>query len=380
MAIVSFDKCECPISLDTIVCARCGGTLPTATMGLISNIEPEIQRWFYELDSESRLNTSLGMYMAMDRQARRGIPVTTVVQEAVREIGSDLNDFREQVHRMVVDEFNDLKGANENSIRQIVDFLKAQVEMMLREIKSLVEQGKSVADIESRVREATATLQSYLTSIRLPSVKGEEGEANVVRDLQDAFLGSSCVRIEPIGGADATDAVVKFCNGDIEIGRSLVEVKSRKTWSSDFLIQVRDDMKRYNAALSLLAMDKLPKTAKARGFHVDIGKGIIITAPPELVVPTVTMFYEICSASDTLQGRTLDFRSVLDDEDLAYYVNDNMKILDDCKKISDIAEHSATKIKEHIANINSRLQENNRKVAKLLSKFSERPQEPHSDE
>jgi hypothetical protein len=44
-----------------------------------------------------------------------------------------------------------------------------------------------------------------------------------------------------------------------------------------------------------------------------------------------------------------------------------MKILEDCKKISDIAEDSARKIKEHTTIIASRLQQNNRKIAERLS-------------
>jgi len=369
MAVVSLSMCTCPVSLDTIVCAKCGGMLP-APSGVLSRIDLGIQQWFYDLDSESRLNSSLAMYMAIDRQIRQGAPITAAVQQAVKEIGTGLDGLREEIERRLTERFNELRGENESSTRLLREAVVQQVESIVREIRSLSEQGKSIAEIETRVREAAGALQTYLTAIRLPGVKGEEGEANVLRDLLDAFLGQPCIRIEPIGGADATDAIAKFYHGEIEIGRSLVEVKARKTWSSEYIEQVRDDMKRYNVALAVLAVDKLPKTAKARGFHIDMEVGVVITTPPELVVPTITMFYEIYAASYRLQKRTFDLESVAADRDLVYYINDNMKILEDCKKISDVMDDSTKKIKEHLAAVSSRLQGNNGKIAQLLSNFS----------
>jgi hypothetical protein len=216
----------------------------------------------------------------------------------------------------------------------------------------------------------TLALQNYLTAMRLPGVKGEEGETNVLHDLQDAFLGNSNIRIESIGGANATDVVVNFYHEGIEVGRSLVEVKSRKSWSNEYVVQVRDDMKRYNAPVAILAVDKLPKIAKSRGFHVDIGIGIVVTAPPELVVPTITMFYQICVASHAMNKRAFDWGSVVADRNLSYYINDNMKVLEDCKRISDVVDDSAREIKERTASISSRLQANNRKIAGILAKFN----------
>jgi len=374
LATVGLSKCSCSPSLDALVCARCGGVLPTLS-GVSSRIDLEIQQWFYDLDFESRLNSSLAMYMAIDRQVRQGMPVTVAVQQAVKEIGSDLTGLREQIEQGLAERFDELRDQHATSVGQMREILSRQVELMLTEIKTLVDQGKSVAEIEGRVREATLTLQNYMTAMRLPGVKGEEGETNVIRDLQDAFMGQSDVRIEPVGGADATDAVLRFFHGEIEIGRSLVEVKSRKTWSNDYVDQVRNDMKRYNTPLAMLAVDKLPKTAKSKRFHVDIGRGVVITAAPELVVPTMTMFYQIHAASYAQQKRALNFQSLATDRDLVFCVNDNMKILDDCKKISDVADDSAKKIKEHVTSISSRLHENNRKIAELLTKFPNAAQE-----
>lgn len=57
MVVISLSMCTCPVSPDTIVCAKCGG-MPPAPSKVLSKIDLEIRQWFYDLDSESRLNSS----------------------------------------------------------------------------------------------------------------------------------------------------------------------------------------------------------------------------------------------------------------------------------------------------------------------------------
>lgn len=369
MAILNVAACTCPASFDVVACAKCGGRLLPPSQ-IFSKIDMPVQQWFYDLDSESRLNATLGTYMAIDRQIRQGVSLTAAVQHATKEIGLEVSGMAEEVEHELAKRFDELRSENERFTKLLREAIVQQVKSLIGEVKLLSGQGKSIAEIETRIREATGALQTFLTAMRLPGVKGEEGEINVLRDLQDAFLGQSCVRIEPIGGGDATDVIVSFSCGEIEVGRSLVEVKSRKTWSSEYIDQVRNDMRRYNTAFAVLVVEKLPKNAKAKGFHVDTGVGIVITTRPDLVVPTITMFYEIHASCYAQQKRTLGMESVAADKDLVYYLNDNMKILDDCRKISDIADDSAKKIKEHVANISSRLQQNNGKIGQILSRLS----------
>ena len=368
--LVTITRCTCPSSDDVIICSKCGGAVLQPT-DLLTKLDSPTKQWLIQLDNESTLEPTLATYMAMDRQMRQGVPIAAAVNQATQQIGLELNDFRGQIERSVSDALSNLKDANVESTSQIRDVLRAQIETMVTEIKTLVEQGKSVKDVEARVKEVTLALQNYLTTIKLPGIKGEIGEINAIQDLQDAFLGQSGIVIDAIGGSDATDVLIKFLfDGNIEIGRCLVEIKSRKTWSNDFIDQVREDMKRYNAPFAALVVDKLPRNAKGKNFHIDTARGLIITTPAELVVPTVTMFYEIHANSYKLQNRTLSLESLASDRDLLFYLEDNMKILEDCKKISDQAEDSAKKIKAYTTNIASRLQENNRALAQILSKFS----------
>jgi len=367
LAIAGLKTCDCGISLEAIICARCGGSLP-AYSGVLSKIDLGIQQWFHDLDSESRLNQTLSMYMAIDRQVRQGAPVTAAVQLATEQIMQEFAGMEEKIEQALMEKLDSLTGLNQSTIKQIGDTLNLGLQSVVAQIMALVEQGKSAGEIESSVKEAAGALQSYVIALKLPGVRGEEGERSVLSEVEAAFLGQTCIKVEPLGGADATDAIVAFYQGQVEIGRCLIEVKSRRNWSNDYLSQTRADMKRYNAAFAILAVEKLPRVAKLRGYHIDAAEGMVITTTAEFVTPTVTMFYEIHSASYKLQKKKLDLTSLSTDRDLTYYIDDNMRILEDCKKISDEASDSSRKIKEHANNIGSRLQDNNRKIAKVLSK------------
>jgi len=364
-AFVELKTCSCHFSIDTLTCGNCGGLLPPS--GIFSKISISTQEWFHELDSESRLNETLAVYMAIDRQVRQGAPVTAAVQLATKQIALEFAGMEDKVQRTITEKLDNMSGLNQEAVKHIGYTLGQGLQGIVAQITTLVEQGKSASEIEASVRQAAGALQSYVLSLKLPGVQGDEGEKSVLRELEDAFLGQTCIKVEPLGGTDATDALVKFRHGGVEIGHSLVEVKSRKNWSNDFLDQTRADMKRYNAAFAILVVNKLPRTARTRGYHVDAGEGLVITTTSDLVTPTLTMFYEIHAASYKLQKKALDLVTLSADRDLTYHINDNMKILEDCKKISDIAEDSARKSKEHTTIIASRLQKNNRKIAERLS-------------
>jgi hypothetical protein len=361
---VSLAICSCPSSLDALVCAKCGGTISTNTM--LSRVERGTLQWLSELNSEGRLNSALANYASIDRQIRHGISSTSMIQ-TLRQTIAGPGGLSEEIENKISRRFAELRCENENSTKLLRELVAEQVGAIVGEVRGLVEQGKSITDIESRIREATGALQTYLTAIRIPAVKGEEGEVNILRDLQEAFMGQTCFKIQPMGGPDATDAIIHFHQAGIEIGSCLIESKSRNSWSNDFIEQVRSDMKRYNLPLTILVVNRLPKFAKGRRFSVAAECGLIVITEPEMVVPTVSMYYEISSSAYNIQNKKLDLRSLITEHDLSHYVNDNMKILEDCKKISDIADDSVRKIKEQLTNIALRLRENNQKIAGILS-------------
>jgi hypothetical protein len=339
----------------------------------LSKLEPDNWAWILEIDAERRLNSTLGTFRAIDRQYRAGIPVAAAVSQAVKEINSGISEIKKEVIKGMLERFSEMQVQNQSEATQLREIIREvvtqQTQDVMSKVKFLQEQGKSVAEIHGLLREAVGSMQTVMTAFQVPAVKGEEGELFSIKSLQEAFFGLPGVKIEPIGGSNETDALIKFCQNEVEVGRSLVEVKSRKTWSNTFLEQVRSDMQRYNAPMAIIVADKLPRNAKGKGFTLDSQVGLVAVTTQELLIPTVTMFHEIYTLTFKMQKRALDLSSLATNKDLIHYVNDNMNCLDDCKQIVDTVKDSELKVERLASAISTRLQNNNRKIAEILGKL-----------
>jgi len=375
MAIQLLTECTCPVG--PVLCAKCGGLLrqsaePAAV--LLSKIEGENLAWVAELDSEHRLNSTLATFRAIDRQYKIGAPVASAISQAMKEISLGISEIKKDVVNDVIERFSQMQNQNQSEAAQLREVIREivgqQTQDVMNQVKILQDQGKSVAEIHGLLKEAVGSMQTIMTAFQVPGIKGEEGELFSIRSLQEAFFGISGVKIEPVGGSDATDGLVRFSQNGVETGRALVEVKSCKAWSNSFLDQVRSDMERYDSPLAVVVTDKLPRNAKGKGFAVDFQLGLVVITTPDLLIPTVGMFYEIHALTFKMQKRTLDLGSLATDRDLIHYVNDNMNCLEDCKQIIDTVKGAEAKVERLVATISSRLRTNNLGIAGILGKLS----------
>jgi len=376
MAAVATIECACPAS--PVLCAKCGGVLRQSTepvAGILFKIEGENLAWIAELDSEHRLNSTLATFRAIDRQYKIGAPVAGAVSQAMKEISLGISGIKKEIVSDVIERFSQLQSQNQSEatrLREVIrEIVSQQTQDVMNQVRMLQDQGKSAAEIHGLLKEAVGSMQTVMTAYQIPAVKGEETELLSVKNLQEAFFGVPGVRVEPFGGSDATDAIVSFLQSGLAIGRTLVEVKSRKSWNNAFLEQVRSDMERYDVPLAVIVTDKLPRNARGKGFAIDSEVGLIVVTTQDLLVPTIGIFREIHSIAFNMERKVLDIRSLAGNKDLVHYFNDNMRILDDCKKILDAMNDAVRKVKEHVGTISSRLQENNGKIAQILSRLSE---------
>src|SRR6266496_282928 len=150
VSVVELNACTCPISIDAVVCGKCGGLLLPS--GIFSKIAMSTQQWFYELDSESRLNETLAMYMAVDWQVRQGAPITAAVQLATKQISLEFAGMEEKVQRTIIEKLDNLNGLNQEAVKHIGDSLNQGLQGMVGQIMTLVEQGKSASEIEASVK------------------------------------------------------------------------------------------------------------------------------------------------------------------------------------------------------------------------------------
>jgi translation initiation factor 2 beta subunit (eIF-2beta)/eIF-5 len=267
------------------------------------------------------------------------------------------------------------KELKEDTKKFVKEIVEEQVKTLVEKVEILLKQGKTIDEIEKELRTALGGLEGAVgkintieQSLKIATVKGEIAELELLRMINEAFLANKNVSIEPLGGPDATDVIVKFSHQDLEIGRVLIESKAANTWSNEFLEQTKKDMKRYGIATAILSVAKPPRGAKVKGYMIDDTLGIIIITTPEMAVSTLAMFYDMYVENYRLGKKTIDLQAIMDNKDILYHINDNLECLNDCKKINDCIDKSQRDIHRHVSSIMNRLKGNNEKIALILSK------------
>lgn len=272
------------------------------------------------------------------------------------------------------------KEMKEDTKSFVKEIVQEQVRALVEKVELLLKQGKTIEEIEKELKaassgleNATSGLNTLLQSFRVSSVRGEKGELELLKMINETFLTDKNIRIEPLGGPDATDVIVKFCCQDLEIGRVLIESKASQSWSNEFLEQTKKDMKRYGVATAILAVEKTPKGAKVRGYMIDDTLGIVVITTPEMASSTLAMFYDLYLANYRLGKKTVSLQTIMDDKDIIFHINDNLECLADCKKINDCVDKAQRDIHKHVSVITDRLKSNNEKIAEILMKHGSKP-------
>lgn len=278
------------------------------------------------------------------------------------------------------------KEMKEDTKKFVKETVEEQVKVLVEKIELLLRQGKSIDEIKtelssilSGIQGATGGLNTLLQSLKIAPVKGEKAELELIGMINETFLTNKNVVVEPLGGPDATDIIVKFSFQDLEIGRVLIESKSSDTWNNEFLEQTKRDMKRYGIATAILSVAKPPRGAKVRGYTIDDSLGIVIITTPDMAASTVAMFYDMYLANYRLGKKTSNLQAIMDDKDIICHIDDNMTCLNDCKKINDCIDKSQRDIHKSVTAIINRLTENNEKIAMLISKHTQNPSQTNAE-
>ncbi len=345
----------------------------------VMQVDAEVRGWLFELQDDQRLNIALKAFKAIDKQMQIGADVREVVAQVLREIRNDFGNVKSDMGKSVDDYVKNIaeqtKMSREETKSFVKEIIQEQEKVLAEKIESLLKQGKNMDQIEKELNnalldlgKATGGLSTLLQTFKVSSVRGEKGEIELLRMINEAFLTEKNVEIKPLGGPDATDIVVKFFCQDLEIGEVLIESKASQIWSNDYLLQVKADMKRYGIATAILAVEKTPRDAKVRGYTIDDNLGIIVITTPEMAVSTLAMFYDIALANYKLGRKTANLQAVMDNKDILCHIQDNMECLNDCKKINDCVDKAHRDIQTHVSAIMARLKENNEKIAQILFK------------
>ena len=123
------------------------------------------------------------------------------------------------------------KEMKEDTKQFVKETVEGQVKTLVEKVELLLNQGKSIDDIKvelksalGEIQNATGGINTVLQSLKIPLIKGDKAEFELISQINETFLANKNVRVEPIGGPDATDVIVKFSCQDLEVGRVLVRV------------------------------------------------------------------------------------------------------------------------------------------------------------
>jgi len=90
-----------------------------------------------------------------------------------------------------------------------------------------------------------------------------------------------------------------------------------------------------------------------------------------MAASTLAMLYDIYLANWRIGKKTLNLQAITDDKDILCHIEDNMKCLEDCKKVNDSIDKSQREIHKLTAGIIGRITDNNQSIARLISQHQQ---------
>jgi hypothetical protein len=287
-----------------------------------------------------------------------------LIQEAMSEFGTTVLQVKDQILAA-------LNSSSKEYGQVILEDLNRQLSIVHQRLEAITRES---ATLNPALKESLASLNgtasaigSLLTSLKLPSVKGELGETCVLDGMRAAFLGISSVSIEPLGGAGDTDMIIHFEQNSMEIAKVLVESKNRIAWSNSFLAQLQRDMDEKKANFGILVTAALPKDAKTRGYTVADKSGIIIIATPELAPTVALVLYELIRSLDRLSNRGQALQTLLQSRELVDCLANNLFLVEPLRGIARIVDKARADVNSAVSSIVDAIQRNNTKLAEYLS-------------
>jgi hypothetical protein len=294
-----------------------------------------------------------------------------VMQQALQQFSATAIGIRDQL----LDAFSkNTKQYGQSILEDLnrhLSLVHTRLQDITRESASL---SPAVKESLASVNASTSALTALIASLKLPSTKGEIGEANTVDSIRSAFLAVPNVSIEQLGGPGETDAIVHFDLGGLEIAKVIVECKNRTAWSNAFLSQIERDMLHRSAQFGVLVTSTLPRDARSRGFVISERSGIVIVTRPDLAPGIMLMLYELVRSIDRLSDKAQTLQTLLRSRELMECVTNNLSLIQPLQNIIKTMEKAHVDITTMASSVIDAIQRNNAKLAENL------PQNPAKGE
>jgi hypothetical protein len=227
--------------------------------------------------------------------------------------------------------------------------------------------GPALKESLASLNASASAVTALIASLKVPSVKGELGEVNLIDDIRSTFLGVPNITIEPLGGSGHTDIVVHFNSNGLEIAKVLLENKNQSSWSNAFLAQLEDDMVESGANFGILVSTALPKNAKSRGYTLAEKSGIIVITTPELAAAVTLVLYDLLLSLERLSDKGRMLQEVLRSRELVDCLTSNLSLIDPLRNIIKIVDRSHADVTANVNRIIDAIQHNNSTLAESLA-------------
>lgn len=264
-------------AIETIICPRCGEEIPL-TEALLARVRGNI-----EADLETRYNQRL--------EAER----ETLRKEAQEDVGIQLTELKNEVQ----EKSEKLKQAQENELRlreerrlleEGKEALKLEVSRRIDEEVSKIKGQYDLRDREKEevihgLRREVAELQRRLEQAP-PQIRGEVLE----RSLEDILVSTFRTdQIEPVPrGTRGADVIQRVIQAGQRYGTIIWESKRRRTWSNSWIDKLKENQRRINAEIAIIATTALPSDINQFGFK----DGVWVTCFP-VVCEVATLLRQV---------------------------------------------------------------------------------------
>jgi hypothetical protein len=287
-----------------------------------------------------------------------------MIQQALREFNSIVIQMKEQI----LDAF---KSESEEYAQNILDDLNRHLAILHQRLEGLSREtgavGPALRESLASLNASASAVTALISSLKVPSVKGDLGEANIIDELRSSFLGVPNITVDPLGGSGETDAVVHFNSNGVEIAKALLENKCRSSWSNAFLAQLERDMIERGAHFGILVTTALPKTAKSRGYTLTERNGIIVITTPELAAAVILVLYDLLGSLERLSDKGRILQEVLRSRELVDCLTSNLSLIDPLRNIIKIVGKAHSDITSSINGIIDAIQHNNSKLVERVA-------------
>lgn len=218
-------------------------------------IETDVKEWLFELQDDERLDVALKAFRAIDQQMKIGADVREVVGQVLREIRNDFGNVKDEMNGAVSDVKEAMDKSVKDYLKNVVDETKVgreetekfvkqsieqQVSYLVGKVELLLNQGKSLEEIQKTLKEDTEKFVKTLITGQMEMVvdkietllQQEKGLEQVQKEMKEdtkKFVKET-VEEQVKGLVDKVELLLKQGKSideiKVELQTSLGEIKS----------------------------------------------------------------------------------------------------------------------------------------------------------